>query len=283
MTNEQKRQVKDALARYVAGFPSQALAADSLQGISASTISQVKNHNWELLSDRLWLLIARQVGFYCGQWQDADTSPYLLLRILFGDAQHYTMSYGVAMPTGLGKTFAARRYTQLHAGAYTLAARADHTRKSFLSALLTTIGCQPLGTVPQMIASVTTHLATADEPLLIIDDTHLLKDRVLHMLVLLANSLAGQAGIVLLGNDTLRTRIIDGVRLKKPGYDEIYRTIGRRFITLGALGPNDVGLVCQANGLTDEQTISQLTASCQGSLHPLPALLQQITEHKMAA
>src|SRR6185437_13725271 len=107
MTNEQKRQVRDALIRYTSNFDTQTHASESLQGISSSTISQVKNNNWELLSERLWHHIARQVGFYCGEWQPADTSAYLLLRILFSDAQHYAMAYGIAIGTGMGKTFAA--------------------------------------------------------------------------------------------------------------------------------------------------------------------------------
>src|ERR1043165_4447123 len=107
MTNEQKKQVKDALVRYAANFDTQQQAAESLKGVSASTISQIKNNNWELLSERMWHHIARQVGFYCGEWQPADTSAYLLLNILFGDAQHYAMTYGIAFAKGTGKTFTA--------------------------------------------------------------------------------------------------------------------------------------------------------------------------------
>jgi len=83
MTNEQKGQVRDALVRYVNNFDSQTKAAESLQGISSSTISQVKNHNWELLSNRLWYHIARQVGFYCGEWQPADTNHLFAVAYSF--------------------------------------------------------------------------------------------------------------------------------------------------------------------------------------------------------
>src|SRR3954471_21288376 len=114
MTNEQKKQVKDALMRYVNKCGTQTIASENLDGVSTSTISLVKNCKWELISDRLWQNIARQVGFYCGEWQPADTSAYLLLRILFSDAQHYTMTYGIAFSEGLGKTFTAGRYLHEH-------------------------------------------------------------------------------------------------------------------------------------------------------------------------
>ncbi len=282
MTNEQKRQVRDALVRYVNNFDSQTKAAESLKGISSSTISQVKNHNWELLSERLWYHIARQVGFYCGEWQPADTSAYLLLRILFSDAQHYSMTYGISIGTGLGKTFTASHYIRENDAAYYIACNEEFNRKSFMTALVNAAGIEAHGTVPEMMQQFANTIIEKEEPLLILDDAHKLKDRVLHLVVLLANSLAGNAGIVIMGGDQLRMRIIEGVRLKKVGFDDIYKSIGRRFITLGCPGPKDVELVCRANGLYDEDTINHINESCH-NLHTATQLIMQQTQMKNAA
>ena len=282
MTHEQKRQVKDALVRYVNRFDTQQQAADSLEGISATTISQIKNNNWELLSERLWHHVARQVGFYSGEWRPADTSAYLLLRILLSDAQHYCMPYGIAMGKGLGKTFTACQYTREHGDTFLINGNAQYNRRSFLSALLTTAGVAAKGSVPQMMEQFVTAIADKEEPLLIIDDAHLLKDRVLHLLVLLANSVAGKAGIIVMGAEELRSRIIDGVRLKKVGFDEIYKSIGRRFITLGSMGPRDVELVCRANGVYDEETIRAIKHESE-NLHTATMLIQQTGEIRLAA
>lgn len=285
MTNEQKRQVRDALVRYASEFKTQTLAAESLQGISASTISQVKNNNWELLSERLWHHIARQVGFYCGEWQPADTSAYLLLRILLSDAQHYDMMYGIAMSEGLGKTFTAAHYARENEDVHYLAGNEHYNRKSFLDALIAETKAQKKAgsTMAEMIQLFTDHIARQSEPLIIIDDAHKLKDRVLHLVVLLANNLTGKAGIVLLGNDALRDRIVDGVRLKKPGYDEIYKSIGRRFITLHTLAPLDVKAVCRANGLYDDEIIEHIQATSNNNLHTAVSLIQMHLDTKAAA
>lgn len=72
--------------------------------------------------------------------------------------------------------------------------------------------------------------------------------------------LQNKSGVVILGNDKLRSRIIEGVRLKKAGFDEIYKAIGRRFITLGSLAPKDIELVCRANGLYDDGDIDKTIA-----------------------
>jgi hypothetical protein len=282
MTNEQKRQVRDALIRYAGNFHTQSEAAESLQGISASTISQVKNNNWELLSERLWHHIARQVGFYCGEWQPADTSAYMLLRILFSDAQHYAMAYGIAMGTGLGKTFTASHYGRENSDVFYIAGNEQSNRKSFITALLTSAGVEAKGTVPEMMEQFTNLISEKEEPLLLIDDAHKLKDRVLHLVVLLANSVSGNAGIVMMGDERLRTRIIDGLRMKKVGYDDIYKSIGRRVITLDNLGPKDVELVCRANGISDDEIIARINQECD-DLHAAAGMIMQNAEMKIAA
>ena len=279
MTNQQKKQVREALIRYTGNFGTQTEASESLQGISASTISQVKNNNWELLSDRLWHTIARQVGFYSEangyEIQPADTSAYLLLRILFSDAQHYAMAYGIAIGAGLGKTFTATCYTRENENTCYTTGHENHNRKSFMIALMRSAGLDPKGSVPQMMEQFTAHISLLDEPLLIIDDAHKLKDRVLHLVVLLANALAGKVGIVVMGNTELRIRIIEGVRLKKIGFDEIYKSIGRRFITLTCLGPKDVELVCRANGVYEEEVINHIVGASDNDLHTAIHLIHQ--------
>lgn len=282
MTNEQKGQVRDALIRYAGSFKTQAEAAESLQGISASTISLVKNNNWELLSERLWHHIARQVGFYCGEWRPADTSAYLLLRILFSDAQNYSMAYGIALADGLGKTFTASHYTRENSNTFFIAGNMEYNRKSFITALLTAAGVEPRGTVQEMMQQFSDLINGLDEPLLIIDDAHKLKDRVLHLVVLLANSVTGKAGIVIMGNDQLRSRIIEGARLKKIGFEDIYKSIGRRFITLGSLGPKDVELVCRANGLYDEDLIEYIARE-SNDLHTAVQMITRMSNTDMAA
>lgn len=283
MTNEQKRQVRDALIRYANNFDSQVEAAATLVGISASTISQVKNNNWELLSERLWHNIARQVGFFTGEWQPADTSAYLLLRILMSDAQHYAMSYGIAIGAGLGKTFTAHHYTRENENTIYIPCSNDANRKSFLTSMMQQLGLSPRGTVPEMMEAVTQFITEGDEVLIIFDDADQLKDRVLHLLVLLINSWAGKAGTVVMGGEKLRMRILEGVRLKKIGYDEIYKSIGRRFITLSTLAMRDVELVCRANGMHDEDVIKYVTTECGNNLHQATQLLKQYEPMKLAA
>lgn len=283
MTNEQKQQVKEALSRYAARYNTQAEAAASLQGISRNMVSQVKNGAWELLSERTWHQLARQVGFYCGEWIPADTSASLLLRILFADAMQYNMCYGIAVSAGLGKTFTASHYTRENNNVLYLAGHEDYNRRFFLIDLLAAAGLQPARTMPLMMESLAADLAARPDSLLLIDDADKLKDRVLHLIVLLANRLTGICGVIVMGGAGLYRRITEGVRLKKAGYDEVYRNFGKRIITLTNLAAGDTGLVCRANGLHDEELITLITEECNGSLHPVAGLLQQYSSMRIAA
>ena len=263
------------------GFETQRAAARSLQGVNATMVSQVKNKRWEFISDAQWQTLARQVGFYTGnEWQQADTSACLLLRILFNDAQYNAMAYGVAMETGIGKTFTATRYARENDYTHYIACNEEMNRKVFMQALAQSIGLETNNTVEEMMEQILSRLKKNEELLLVLDDAHKLKDRVLQFAATLYRHLAGRCGIVMLGNDELRMRIIEGVRLNKEGYEEIYRNIGRRFITLGRLSEKDVALVCRANGLRDEGSISSITDTCSSNLHRATALIQELKEKK---
>lgn len=283
MTHEHKLQVKDALMRYIASFDTQTEAAASLQGISPAVISQVKNNNWELLSNKLWLHIARQVGFYCGEWHPADTSASLLLRILFGDAQHYAMSYGITMSAGLGKTFTAKQYKREQENVIYIPCSESHNRRSFMNMVMETAALPATDLVTDMVNNFTAAISAREEPVVIIDDAHKLKDRVLQLVVALANTLTGTVGVVIMGNEELKLRIMEGVLVQKTGYERLYNALGKRFITLTTLSPRDVELVCRANNIYDDTTITAITETCGGNLHGIPEIVQKNRQVSIAA
>lgn len=281
MKQYQKEHVREALLRYMNGFATQRAAARSLEGISAQTISQIKNKRWGQVSDMQWQKLARQVGFYTGnEWQAADTSANLLLRILLNDAQYNAMAYGVAMGTGIGKTFAAMRYTRENDYAHYIACDEEMNRKTFLQKLAGCLEADMNGTVEEMMMQLAAQLKKSGEVLLVLDDAHKLKERVLQFAATLYRHLAGGCGIVLLGDDTLRMRIVEGVRMNKEGYEEIYRNIGRRFITLGRLNEKDIALVCNANGVKDEGNISCIADACGSNLHQVTDMIKEQLKKK---
>ncbi len=282
MTQEQKRQVREALLRYTANFDTQAEAAASLDAVSSSTISLIRNNNWELLSDRLWHHVARQVGFYAREWQAADTSAHMLLRILFSDAQHYAMVYAIAMSAGLGKSFTLAQYAKTNENVICISGKDTHNRRTFLLTMLQSLGEAPATSTKEMMQQLVTAICAKDQPLVVIDDAQHLKDRVLLLLALIAAELPEKAGIVIMGDATLRMRIIEGVRMKRAGFAEIYKIIGRRFITLNSISVADTEAVCRANGVHDEDVIACIAADCN-NLHAVTSHIVQHLDRSIAA
>jgi hypothetical protein len=283
MKQEQKNLIRKAIVRYVGNYNTVTEAAQSMKGVSAIQIMQIINNNRNGINDRQWQHIAHQVGMYVADWKAADTSASLLLRILMGDAQRYAMNYGVSMAVGMGKTYAAELYGRSNDNVVCVTGSTTHNRKTFVTEMLLAAGGEANGTAPEMMRNLTELMLQKDEPLLIIDDAHLLKDRVLHMVVMLANNLMGKTGILLMGNEELRPRIIEGVRTGRLGYEEIYQTIGRRFVTLSYLAPTDVAAVCRANGVHDEETIAHISSNCDNCLHTATYMIQQCMEQRIAA
>jgi hypothetical protein len=282
MTLEQKRQVREALMRYTANFDTQAEAAAGLDAVSSSTISLIRNNNWELLSDRLWHHVARQVGFYCREWQAADTSAHMLLRILFSDAQHYAMAYAIAMSAGLGKSFTLAHYAKTNENVICISGKDTHNRRSFLQTMLQSLGEAPETSTKEMMKQLVAAICAKDQPLVVIDDAQHLKDRVLLLLALIAAELSEKAGIVIMGDATLRMRIIEGVRMKRAGFAEIYKIIGRRFITLNSISDADTEAVCRANGVHDEDVIACIAAD-SNNLHAVTSHIVQHLDRRIAA
>lgn len=253
------------------------------QPACTATISLVKNENWELLSEKVWYHLARQVGFFCGEWQPADTQVYMLLRILLGDAQHFGRAYGIAISAGMGKTFAAGQYVRENSEALYVAAREEMSRKLFLGMLLRNMGVTPVDTATGMIEQFSNLITEREQPLLIVDDAHKLNSRVLHLLVRLINGLAGKAGIVIIGHIALRDRILEGLRMKMAGYEELYEAIVQKIITLPGLSRYDIELVCRANGITTENQIERITRECGNNLHRATTLINEMNALQMAA
>lgn len=280
MTHEQKTQVKDALMRYTRNADTN---APGLAGINAEALLQIQDNNWEAVGEDLWQSIARQVGFYTGHWHTADTSVQMLMRILLNDATNYTNNYCISAATGAGKTHAATYYARRQPGSIYIVGNSAYNRKTFLSVLLRQLGDEPADSVPVMCTQLLSAASMGRCLLIIIDDAHLLRDRVLGFMARLMKKLTAQAGWAIIGDNSMPMRIVEGIRMGRPGFEDIYRLAGQRFVRLQRPGPNDVALVCRDNGVNDTSIINYISESCAGNLHHAACLVSQYTQQKMAA
>ena len=63
LTVKNKDAIRDALIEYCGNYPSQNRASESLNGVSAGTVSQICNSKYANISDDMFSRIASQIGY----------------------------------------------------------------------------------------------------------------------------------------------------------------------------------------------------------------------------
>lgn len=258
MEQKQKQQIKEALAAYMAKYPSRNKAAQSLKGVSAPTIISIMNDNWVNISDDMWRNIAAQVCTgVSGEWQIVATSAHQEMNYVLDDAQRWRNVTWVVGDAGCGKTTAARQYEAEHGEVFYILCSEDMRRGDFIRDIARRIGIRTDGyTLRDNLDAIIAALVQMQHPLLIFDEADKLSERVFHYFIDLYNRLEERCGIVFFSTAYIKRRIKMGLRYDKKGYNEIDSRIGRKFFELEPTGPSDVYAVCAANGLNDKAVIS---------------------------
>ena len=284
MTNTLKEQIVLELEQYILRYESQNQAANTLEGVSAATLSQLRNGNWDKIKDDMFRSIAAQIGFTLNRWEVVETRDYRRITKLLSDAQQHSNVFAIIGEAGSGKSLAIRQYANEHKRAHLLQCNEYWNRKYFLAELLMAMGRDYSGlTVAEMMMEVVRRLKTQDSPLIIMDEADKLSDQVLYFFITLYNQLEDHCGIVMVATDHLEKRIKKGLRLNKKGYKEIYSRIGRKFIELPGAGPTDVTQVCVANGITDRKEIKEVIEDSEADMRRVKRKIHAIKNRKRAA
>lgn len=275
MRTEEKLLIKQTLAAYCEQKGSQNKAANSLRGVSAATVSQVLNDNWELITDDMWRNIATQIGYDPNRWVIVETRGYRRMIQLLSDAQAHSLVIAVTGDAGCGKSEAVKTYARSRANVYNLSCSEYWNRKHFMSVLLQCMGVDHTGcTVGEMMDEIIYNLKRKETPLLVLDEADKLSDQVLYFFISIYNQLEDHCGIILCATDYLKKRIQRGVRNNRKGYNEIYSRCGRKFVPMQQVNADDIASVCVANGIEDRKVIEDIIDDCEFDLRRVKRLIQ---------
>ena len=267
MENLKKQQIANALRTYCDRYASQNKAANSLKNVSAATISQMLNGNWDLIKDEMWRNVAAQIGYKDDKWEAVETGNYTRMITLLSDVKEHSLVMGICGDAGSGKTFACKQYAASTKGVYLLCCNEYWNRKLFLTTLLTALGRDYTGfTVGEMMEEAVHSLKSQDCPLIILDEADKLSDQVLYFFITLYNQLEDECGIVLCATSHLEKRILRGIKLNKKGYNEIWSRLGRKCVQLKGVSAADVAVICSVNGITDNKAVEAVIADCESDL-----------------
>jgi hypothetical protein len=93
-----------------------------------------------------------------------------------------------------------------------------------------------------MSRTFTAHIRNCHAPLLVIDNAHVLKDRVLHLVTDLFGSLGGICGLVLMGD----TSLVNRVGMLTP-HHRLHALIGQSFVAQHTIPAADTYAIAHTN------------------------------------
>lgn len=259
LSNSEKSNIREALAGYVAKFPSQNKAASSLNGTSAGTISSILNGKWDNISDDMFRSIASQIGSTATGWQIVETGAFQEINFALGDAQEHKNVTWVVGEAGCGKTATSRTYAMEHREVFYILCSEDMKKGDFVREIARCVGIKTDGhNIREIWGLILDNVVQMDAPLLIFDEADKLTEPVFHYFISLYNKLEDKAGVVFLSTDYICKRITRGLHFQKPGYKELFSRIGRKFFELEPTTAHDVHAICRANGITDPVLIDKV-------------------------
>jgi len=274
MTHQDKIQTVEALDRFIVQKGSQNKVAAGMAGVSAATLSQMRNHNWDLITDEMWRKVSKYVGVAANSWNYAETRNSKDLLQFFSESQQFSLVLAITGKSGAGKSEAIKKYETENKNAFLLSCNEYWDKRWFLRELLGKMGKDHAGlTLPEMMHKAVLLLKTLEAPLIILDEADKLADNVLLFFITLYNELENHCGIVLIATHFLEKRIKRGVAMEKKGYREIYSRVGLRFIELETTSYSDVENICLANGVEDTAVIRTISKECDGDLRRVRRLI----------
>lgn len=281
INQEQKEQIRAALLAYCENYPSRNRAAETLQGVSAATVSQLAAGKYELVSDDMLTRIAVQIGFSFDSWQLHEGKTFCEITYALTDAQSYKNVTWVVGDAGCGKTTAAIEYRRTHRNVFYILCSEDMRRGDFVREIAKQVGAPTDSTnLRDILDHAIAMIAFLQNPLLIFDEGDKLTDSVFNYFISIYNRLEGHSGIIFLSTDYIKRRLESGLRYNKKGYKEINSRIGRRFYEVSATEQNDIYAICQANSLTDRNDIEQVIMDARRSENDLRRVKRVIHARK---
>ena len=267
MTNLQKNEIIQLIEKEKERLGSFAKVATKCD-VSTATISQMINHNHELIKPEMWLKVGFALGFDDSEWQIAETLGYRKVENICNDTKNENFFMILSAPAGMGKTAPLKTYYDLNSEneVFYIKCR-EWAKREFLVELSKSLGIDSSKYyvhVDKLGAKVSEFFnqRKGKKPLLIVDDSGKLKDSAIRWFIHLFDENEDNMGCLIAGTEYLEKRIRDGVRLKKLGFDEIESRFGRTYLSLIGTTHKDARAICTANGIHDKALQNSLFTEC---------------------
>ncbi len=250
MTNLQKEAVKTAIVAYCKIKAISATTLATKAGVSAATISNMKNGAWVSIDDRMWRKVWNIVNpeVLAGIYQTTDCKS---IFTACEDAISNRRMVGITGDTGMGKSTGCKAFA-MRPNVFYVYIDKTVTPRVFLEGLLVDVGAPFTGSLNAMMSKLAAELNTLAHPLLLVDECGKLTDQMILCLHSLRDMTMGNCGMVLAGMPDFRNRLIRNVNKGTTGYAEFYRRINM-WHELKGLTKDEITHVLEKHGITDKE------------------------------
>jgi hypothetical protein len=271
LTNADKKAIQSLIELKKTALGSYSAVSHFL-GISSATVSQIVDNTYKTKGDEMWLKIGQKLGWKPavenGEWKIAETSDYKSIFKVIADAKNNSLFLPISDLAGIGKSAPLKDIADKLQQQNVFYIRCwDWGKREFLDNLCRCLGIDAgrgFKTPNQLIQLVIDFFKSRSpyKPLLIVDEGDKLKGSALRFFISLYNECEDMLGVIIAGTENLEKEIKRGVKYQVKGYDEIDSRFGRRYIRLIGCTLKDATAICQLNGLSDAQVISELFEQC---------------------
>jgi hypothetical protein len=250
---------------------SDAAYAKSL-GINTSVYSRLKNgETTQLISDNELLRIGQQlqVSAKNNDWKTVRTDVYNAIESNLQFCQRHSKATILIDICGIGKSYCSRKVCSTLKNAFFLDCSQSKTKTSFTRALAKLIGADNQGRYIDVKARLKYHLNALENPIIVLDDAGYLDYAAFLDIHELWNATEGNCGWFMIGDDSLQTKIDNGIHNKRIGFSATFSRFSEDFVHLVPFGLDDkkaylrqlIGDVANAN-VNDKNAVSRIITKC---------------------
>lgn len=223
-------------------------------GISGATLSNMDNGKWDSIDDRMW----QKTWNYVNTSTVArlfSTADYAATTKLCERAKNNHYMSGLIADYGMGKTTALRAYSR-NENVFYIYYDVNMKPKDFFYELGKQLGYDYDANVYSQVKRATETLNSLKNPLIIVDESSKLTDKMLMTLHVLRDKTINNCGIVLAGMPYFKSNLVKHANKQKTGISEFLSRI-MIWHELSGLSTAEIESICDSYGITDKKELAR--------------------------
>ncbi len=242
ITQEFRQKVREAILLDRRNYGGSDAAYAKSLGIDKTIYSRIKNGETEKVAAvGFWIAQGRRldVTLSSRKWNVARTTVYDDIEDNIKFCQSHHKATILIDDCGIGKTFCTKHIIKGRQNAFYFDCSQAKTKMSFVRQLAKTVGLDAKGRYLEIKENLKYYLNQMQSPFIALDDAGYLDNSVLPEIIEIWNATQFNCGWMMIGDDSLQSKIERGLQHKKIGYKALFSRFSEEFIHYVPLGSGD--------------------------------------------